>query len=270
MDPDARAATRGRVRVGTSGWMYDHWKGVFYPPDLRRDGWLPYYAGRFRTVEVNNSFYRLPEAETFARWSAAVPTGFLFAVKASRFITHMKKLADAAEPIARLFGRASNLGEALGPVLFQLPPRWRIDAERLRAFLSLLPEGHRCAFEFRDATWFDERAYDALAGRNAALCMYDVGGVQSPHVLTADFAYLRFHGAAGPYAGRYGEDGLAPWVDEIRACTERGIDTYCYFNNDYAGHAVEDALTLRRTLAAVTITDDGEPVPPSPGAAYPS
>src|SRR5215211_6295706 len=195
--------------IGTSGWHYDHWKGPFYPSGLPEAALLEYYADRFGSAEINNSFYRLPEKKTLRRWREAVPEGFLFSVKASRYLTHMKKLKDPLEPLERLLDRVSVLETKLGPVLFQLPPRWRSNPERLQALLEILPENHRYAFEFRDPSWFDGEVYGLLAEHGAAFCVYDLDGRTSPKEVTADFAYVRLHGPDGPYRGRYGAERLA-------------------------------------------------------------
>lgn len=157
------ARPRSGLHVGTSGWHYDHWRGPFYPPEVSSDGLLDHYARYFSTAEINNSFYQLPAAETLAQWRDAVPEGFVFAAKASRYLTHMKKLKDPEEPLQRLLGRLDALGEKLGPILLQLPPRWKANHERLEAFLKELPDGYSYAFEFRDESWFDEGVYELLA-----------------------------------------------------------------------------------------------------------
>jgi uncharacterized protein YecE (DUF72 family) len=234
--------------VGTSGWHYDHWVGAFYPRDLPDGALLEYYAGHFDTAEINNSFYRLPEKKTLVRWRETVPEGFVFSVKASRYLTHMKKLKDPREPVERLFDRVNVLGEKLGPILFQLPPRWRSNPERLRGLLEILPENHRYAFEFRDPSWFDDKIYGLLAKHGAAFCVYDLGGRTSPKEITADFAYVRLHGPDGPYRGRYGAGRLSGWAGAFSAWLKEGLDVYCYFDNDEASYAVQDALGLRQMM----------------------
>ncbi len=234
--------------IGTSGWHYDHWEGLFYPRSLPDGGFLEYYAGYFGTAEINNSFYRLPQRETFGRWRDAVPENFVFSVKASRYLTHMKKLKDPSEPLERLLDRVSALGEKLGPILFQLPPRWRSNADRLEGFLEILPEDHRYAFEFRDPSWFDGEIYGLLAKHGAAFCIYDLGGRISPKEITTDFAYVRLHGPAGPYQGRYGTRRLAGWANAFSTWLKQGLDVYCYFDNDEAGYAVQDALKLQQMM----------------------
>ena len=241
--------SRGLIHVGTSGWHYDHWRERFYPDFLGKDQYLAYYAERFGTVEINNTFYQLPEEQTVRNWRDAVPAGFLFAVKASRYITHYRKLKDPEEPVARALGRVEELGGKLGPVLFQLPPNWRFNERRLRSFLEALPEGHRYAFEFRDASWFDDKAFRALEERGAALCIYDLGGQVSPEEVTADFVYVRFHGPAARYKGHYRTAELRRWAKAFSEWAGRGLAVYAYFNNDQEGHAVRDARELLSILA---------------------
>ena len=240
--------TGRRLHIGTSGWHYAHWKGPFYPRGLADEELLAWYAESFQTAEINNSFYRLPTAETFAAWRETVPEGFIFAVKASRFITHMKKLKDPAEPLGTFLGRASILGEKLGPILFQLPPRWKRNAGRLRSFLEELPGEYRYAFEFRDESWFDPEIYKPLAEHGAAFCIFELAGALSPREVTADFAYIRLHGPGDAYQGEYGRKGLAPWAEAIAAWTRQGKDVFCYFDNDQSGFAPRDARRLQEMM----------------------
>jgi uncharacterized protein YecE (DUF72 family) len=233
------------LRIGTSGWHYAHWRGIVYPEELTTQEWFAYYAERFSTVEINNSFYKLPEVETFRAWREGSPPGFLFAVKASRYITHMKKLKDPEEPIANVMERVDELGDRLGPILFQLPPKWKRNADRLRAFLDKLPAGKRFAFEFRDPSWFDEGVYELLSAHNAAFCIYDLRGELTPKQVTADWVYVRLHGPGEPYQGKYDERTLAGWTEAFASWRRQGRDVYCYFNNDQAGYAVENALALQ-------------------------
>lgn len=238
----------GSIYIGTSGWHYDHWEGPFYPPDLPKDAFLVHYAERFRTVEINNSFYRLPTEKTLARWRGATPDDFVFSAKASRYLTHMKKLKEPEEPLERLFGRLSVLGDKLGPILFQLPPRWKVNVERLGDFLKALSHDHRYAFEFRDPSWFDGRVYEMLAQRGASFCVYDLAGRTSPKEVTADFVYVRLHGPEGAYQGRYGAERLAGWAGAFSAWLKEGLEVYCYFDNDEAGYALQDASRLRQMM----------------------
>jgi uncharacterized protein YecE (DUF72 family) len=234
--------------IGTSGWHYGHWKGPFYPPGLPDKAFLEYYADHFGTAEVNNSFYRLPEKETLVRWRNAVPEGFVFSIKASRYLTHMKKLKEPREPLERLLDRVSVLEDKLGPLLFQLPPRWRSNPQRLEGFLEILPENYRYAFEFRDPSWFDEKIYKLLTRHGASLCVYDFDGRTSPKEVTADFAYVRLHGPDGPYQGRYGARRLAGWAGAFSTWLKEGLAIYCYFDNDEVGYAVQDALSLQQMM----------------------
>ena len=234
------------VRIGCSGWNYPHWRGVVYPEDVPERRWLEQYARWFDTVEVNATFYRLPERTTVARWAGATPPGFRFAVKASRYLTHVKRLRELPAGIERLYERIEPLSEAgkLGPVLWQLPPRFRRDDDRLAEALAALPPG-RHAFEFRDETWFADPVYELLRRHGAALVVADrAPGGATPWVDTAGWAYLRFHHGRAR-RGAYGRDALHTWARRI---AEAGGDVYAYFNNDWEGFAVANARTLARFL----------------------
>ncbi len=239
---------RGRVWIGTSGWSYAHWRGRLYPPGLRRGAWLAHYARHFPTVEINATFYRLPTPQLVEKWAGAVPEGFLFAVKASRIITHMKRLRDVAAPLGEFLAALSPLGSRLGPVLFQLPPGFGPDLARLAAFLALLPEGGEWALEFRHPGWHDEKVRALLAARGVAMVGWDMAGTSHAPAPTARFAYLRFHGTRPRYGGHYGAEGLAPWAARIRRWQEAGHDVFAYFNNDREGAALDDARTLAALL----------------------
>jgi uncharacterized protein YecE (DUF72 family) len=236
------------IHIGTSGWHYGHWVGPFYPPGTAQKDFLTYYAGHFHTVEINSSFYRLPEKKTFELWRDATPGGFIFAVKASRFITHMKKLKDPERSLATFMERISGLKEKLGPILFQLPPYWRRDIERLEAFLAALPSGYRYAFEFRDPTWFHPEVYQALAEHEAAFCLYELAGLSSPRELTADFTYLRLHGPGDAYSGCYPAETLSQWADVFGDWAKEGKEIYCYFDNDELGYAAQNAAELQKLV----------------------
>jgi uncharacterized protein YecE (DUF72 family) len=219
-----------------------------YPAALASGEMLAFYARNFGTVEVNSSFYRLPTVETVRAWGEATPAGFVFAFKASRYLTHRKKLIDPAEPLRRVLYRADLLGPKLGPILFQLPPRWRLNLERFRSFLALLPKDHRFVFEFRDRSWFAEPVYQVLRESGVALCMYDFAGFNSPMEVTADFVYIRLHGPGGRYAGLYDGGALSAWTQRIEAWETEARDSYCYFDNDEQGFAIQNATELRRML----------------------
>lgn len=236
------------IRIGTSGWRYDHWVGPFYPEGIRPADILPYYAERFPAVEINNTFYQLPDPKTPGAWRDATPNDFRFAVKASRYITHMKKLKDPHDSVRRFFEAVEALGDKLGPVLFQLPPKWGRDLGRLEEFFEALPRGRRYAFEFRDESWLGDETYELLEKRNAALCIYDLDGRRSPARTTADFVYVRLHGPDGPYQGSYDGRTLNGWARRFRRWRDEGRDIYCFFDNDDQGYAPRDALELQRML----------------------
>ena len=238
----------GRARVGCSGWQYKHWRGDFYPPDLPQTKWFEHYAARFDTVEINNTFYRLPERATFASWARRAPAAFEFAVKASRFLTHMKKLKDPEEPIDRLFSRMRALATHLGPVLYQLPPHWKVDVERFAHFLDVLPRGVRHVVEFREPSWYTPEIFRLMERRRVALCLHDMKGSAPERARVGRFVYVRFHGATAKYGGGYTEERLRGWSAWLNVQRRDGCDVYAYFNNDVGGHAPRDAVTLRRLL----------------------
>jgi uncharacterized protein YecE (DUF72 family) len=237
------------LRIGTSGWNYKHWRGIFYPLDLRPAAWLAFYLQHFDTVEINYSFYRLPARENFALWAEQVPATFTFAVKGNRFITHLKRLREPDEPVERFFERATALGPTLGPVLWQLPPHFHRDLDRLATFLAALPRDYRHAFEFRHDSWFVQPVYDVLAAHDAALCLADRGGGTSPLEITATWTYVRFHGGLADGWG-YTDAQLHTWAERLADYRARGLPIYAYFNNDPGGHAIWDARRLRALLGA--------------------
>ena len=240
----------GEIVVGTSGWRYDHWWGPFYPEDLAKEDSLAHYAGRLPAVEINRTFYSLPDTGAVTRWTEQVPEGFRFAVKASRFITHMKKLRDPEGPLDRLYRVVGALADAAGPVLFQLPPKWGCDPERLAAFLEALPDGPRAAFELRDPSWFDDRILALLADHGAAFCIWELAGERSPREVTSDLVYIRLHGPGeDAYTGRYDRDTLAGWAGACSAWARSGRDVWCFFDNDEAGHAAANAVELAAMVA---------------------
>ena len=240
--------TSKRCLAGTSGWQYEHWRGPFYPPDLAKARWFGYYSQRFDTVEINSTFYSLPKESTAIKWREAAPPGFVYAVKASRFITHFRRLKDPGPGLAVFFERTRGLGDKLGPILFQLPPRFPRDAGLLAAFLQALPTHGRHVFEFRDSGWFQEDVYDLLSQHGAALCIYELDQARSPVLTTADFAYVRLHGPKGRYGGDYGKDELFIWAGRMRGWADEGLDAYCYFDNDQAGYAAKNAAQLKLLL----------------------
>lgn len=233
------------IHIGTSGWHYKHWKGPFYPENMKPRDFLSYYAQRFKTSEINNSFYKLPEEKTLQTWRDTVPSDFRFSVKASRYITHMKKLREPEESTKRFFIRIQTLKDRLGPILFQLPPKWKCNVERLSELLTVLPSHLRCAFEFRDRSWLTEDVYEILSRHNQALCMYDMEQWVSPKVITADFVYVRLHGPGAKYEGQYDVQTLSGWAGAFSAWASQGKRVYCYFDNDEQGFAALDALRLK-------------------------
>jgi uncharacterized protein YecE (DUF72 family) len=235
---------RASIHIGTSGWQYKHWKGTFYPAELKQAEWFGYYLQHFDTVEINNSFYRLPSADTFAGWRKKVPATFLYAVKASRFITHMKKLKVDAAAIQQFFDHADQLKSRQGPILFQLPPGWKVNTERLADFLAALPKKHHFAFEFRNPTWYTEEVYALLRKYKCAFCIYELAGHMSPMPITAKFTYIRLHGPGDKYQGNYSNAALQKWAEQCRAWQEKGISVFVYFDNDQAGYAAFNAQQL--------------------------
>jgi uncharacterized protein YecE (DUF72 family) len=236
------------LRIGCSGWQYAHWRGNFYPAELSQSRWFAHYALTFDTVEINNSFYRLPPAETFDKWKEQAPPHFLYAVKASRFLTHMKKLKDPEDPLQRFFENATHLGRRLGPVLYQLPPRFPLNLERLERFLRAVPRKYHHTVEFRDASWYDERVYDLLRRYKVALCLHDMEGSAISKIVVGPFIYVRFHHGTKKYGGRYPDERLDEWAEWLAARYKDGLDVFAYFNNDTGGHAPRDAVRLRERI----------------------
>ena len=234
--------------VGTSGWHYEHWRGRFYPVDLPKSKWLEFYARSFGTVELNNSFYRLPSEKAFANWRDSSLDGFVYAVKVSRFITHIKKLRDVEGALEKFLDRAKLLGEKLGPLLYQLPPNLHRNDSVLEEFLSILPKDLSHVFEFRHESWLDKGVFDLLHKYNAGLCIYDMPDFTTPLEATADFVYVRFHGSTWLYGGSYSDEELSGWAKNISKLAQGKKAVYVYFNNDAEAFAVHNAQTLERML----------------------
>jgi uncharacterized protein YecE (DUF72 family) len=236
------------IRIGCSGWQYRHWRGSFYPKDLPVDRWLEHYAREFDTVELNNSFYRLPEADAFARWARRAPATFTFAVKASRYLTHIRRLRDTSEGPKRFWSRAARLGPHLGPVLYQLPPRWHRDLDRLATFLAAAPRERDQAVEFRDPDWYHPDTFALLDRCGVALCLHDMPGSTTEPAPIGPFVYVRFHGSGAKYGGRYPSQALSAWAERLAGWAREGRACWAYFNNDIGGHAPRDAARLREMV----------------------
>jgi len=263
------------IWIGTSGWHYGHWAGPFYPADLPKDKWLEYYAQHFDTVELNSTFYHLPKPQFLKRWHKLTPKNFLYAVKASRYITHIKKLKDVSEELSRFLGLTALLGRKLGPILYQLPPSLHKNLNRLESFLLVLhsvilngaqrsEESHsrrpdsssafgklrmtNSVFEFRHESWYCEDTYELLRRFGVGFCIHDLSGLESPKIVTGDIIYIRFHGTTGRYSGCYSKAQLRDWAKWLKAHATDVRSTYVYFNNDAYGYAVRNAKELREML----------------------
>lgn len=237
-----------RLYIGTSGWAYDDWRGRFYPRELPRSRWFEFYNRHFITVELNNTFYQLPSERAVAAWRAKSSDDFLYAVKTNRFITHIKKLRNVEEQIATFLQRVQLLGEKLGPLLYQLPPGMPRNDVVLESFLELLPPRLRHVFEFRNESWFDDAVFAVLRRHEAGLCIYDMPGFTTPLVVTADFAYVRFHGSRDLYGSRYSQSEINDWAKRIAQFGQGLTSVYIYFNNDTRAFAVRNAEEMITTL----------------------
>lgn len=237
--------------VGTSGWQYRHWRGDFYPQKLPVARWFEHYAGVFSTVELNNSFYRQPDNDTWEHWHDQAPPGFRYAVKANRFITHMKRFKEPEEPIERFLDGAERLKAHLGPVLFQAPPNFHRTAEnlqRLDVFFAAVPRRVHCVIEFRHMSWYDDETYELLRRRHVSFCIHDMTRLVTPVIATGPIAYVRFHGSGARYGGDYSDGMLRDWTKRIRDLSRDVESVWCYFNNDIGGYAPGNALALREML----------------------
>jgi uncharacterized protein YecE (DUF72 family) len=239
------------IHIGTSGWQYQHWRGPFYPADLPPSKMLGWYAEHFDTVEINNTFYRLPSSEALGSWCQQTPSSFCFAVKASRYITHNRKLKDPQETVERFMKAVEKLKRRLGPILFQLPPSGKANVERLDAFLAGLSPSHHYVFEFRNQSWNVHPVYEVLRRHNAALCVYELGGFQSPIEITADFTYVRLHGPGNKYQGDYSVAALRGWAKRIEQWRKKLGHIFVYFDNDQAGFAAKNSLQLKTMIRGV-------------------
>jgi uncharacterized protein YecE (DUF72 family) len=238
------------VRIGCSGWLYKHWRGDFYPAGLRQKDELAYYTERFDTAEINASFYRMPGETAPASWRERTPDGFVFAWKAWRLITHLKRLKDPEEPVTFMLARADGLGPKLGPLLYQLPPGMKLDRERLAQFLRILPRDRRHALEFRHPSWYEPAIFDLLREHDAALVISDHHHAPAPWEATASWLYIRGHGPGGRYWGDYPDETLDDWAARVAAWRAEGRSAFVYFDNDIGGAAPRDAVRFRERLSA--------------------
>jgi uncharacterized protein YecE (DUF72 family) len=249
-DGEERTGVAGEVRVGTSGWQYDDWRGVVYPEGMGPGRWLSHYVTLFPTVEVNSTFYRLAKRPAVRRWRDTAPPGFEFVLKGSQYLTHRRKLNDPGASVARFFEPLGPVLDRTAVILWQLPPRWKRNVERLDTFLAALPSGHRYAVEFRDDDWFHEDVY-AVLDRHGAAQVWLSSSLTADHALvhTGDHVYVRFHGLAEePYRYDYSRAELEPWADRLRDVAAEGTPAWVFFNNDYEGHAVRNAQVLIELL----------------------
>ena len=235
------------IRIGTSGWYYNHWHGLFYPETIAKHKWFDFYTKSFDTVEINSSFYRMPKPENVKKWYKSSPENFIYAVKANRMITHLKKLRDVERQLADFLQTVSILKEKLGPVLFQLPPSLKKDFSLLKDFLSLLDKKVFGVFEFRHKSWYENKCFSLLDDFKAGFCIHDLEGSASPRIITGNVIYMRFHGTTGRYAGSYSKKILADWARWIRK-NKKARACFAYFNNDSNAYAVKNAKTLRKLL----------------------
>lgn len=241
-----------KIFIGTSGWVYSDWQGVFYPDNLPQNKWLEFYSQHFATVEVNSTFYHQMRPGTFVNWSKMVPKDFIFTIKANRFITHIKRLLDCSEPLNRLLEQLKGLGNNLGPILFQLPPRWRADEKRLDRFLyelRTLNSKLMVVFEFRDESWFKKSVLEFLKKYNVGLVINDSPHFPKVEEITTDFTYIRFHGPSALYSSEYSEKELEIWAKKIKSWEKKRISVFAYFNNDVGGYAIKNARSLTKLVA---------------------
>ncbi|HLZ95707.1 MAG TPA: DUF72 domain-containing protein [Candidatus Dormibacteraeota bacterium] len=237
------------LHIGTSGWQYRHWRETFYPRKLAQRAWLEYYAERFHTAEVNSTFYNLPPASVFEQWAARTPSDFVFALKMSRFLTHLRRLRNPEQPVELFLERARELGAKRGPTLLQLPPSLKADAGLLDAALAAFPPGERIAVELRHPSWFVPDVRSVLERRGAPLCLADRGGIRSPEWATAGWGYVRFHMGRAHPPSCYGPAALETWAERIARVWPGPADVFVYFNNDAFACAIRDAIVMARICA---------------------
>jgi uncharacterized protein YecE (DUF72 family) len=240
-----------KLFIGTSGYSYNHWVDDFYPLDVASNKRLDYYAQYFNSVEINNSFYHLPQKKTFQKWAVSVPDDFVFSIKANRYITHMKNLMIDQEPINKLLDKADPLKEKLGPILFQLPPQWKLNFKRLKTFIDLLPQKQRFVIELRNKTWYTQEVFGLLKKNKLGFCIHDHQDAPSPEKVTSDFVYLRFHGPNGDYQSKYSQQQMEDWAKKIKIWQQQNLDVFIYFNNDFNAFAIDNAEQLKYLTAEI-------------------
>lgn len=238
------------IHIGTSGWSYKHWRGTFYPEEIKVKDHFSYYVKHFNTVEINNTFYSLPLEETFINWKKNVPEDFIYVIKAYRNITHLKKLRDPLASLPPFFDRVRLLDKKLGPILFQLPPYLKLNMEVFKTFLKALPKGYRYVFEFRNPDWYKNEVYQLLKKYNCAFCIYELAGHLSPFEITADFIYLRLHGPGNKYQGSYSDETLQKWAEQCYDWSN-AKEVFVYFDNDEKGYAAFNALRLQELITGL-------------------
>jgi len=239
-----------KIYIGTSGFSYEHWQNRFYPKNVQSKNYFEYYQKYFNTVEINNTFYKLVSKKVILNWKKEAKKDFVFSIKASRFITHIKRLKEPKKHLSLFINRIKHLKEHLGPILFQIPPNWHLDLKRFESFLKALDKDYKYAFEFRDHFWLTKEVFALLKKYKSALCIYDLEGFQTPLEITANFVYIRLHGPKKAYSGSYSKKALQKWGKIIQGFKKNKLDIYCYFNNDEKAFAIKNAMDLKNILKA--------------------
>jgi len=253
-----KGVSRGKFFIGTSGWSYNHWRGLFYPADIPPRQWFAHYTDYISSVEINYTFYRLPTEKTFTHWREREPAHFVYALKAPRTITHLKKLRQPEELLHRFLDRARLLGSKLGPILYQLPPNWHCNVERLAEFLSLLPDDLQHVIEFRHQSWLCDESFSLLREKGVGFCIVSLPDFPCPYVITGPMVYIIMHGVDVKYGDRYDEEQLDDWARRVVTFLEEGRDTFVYFNNDAQAYAVENAWELQSMVEELKRRSDAQ------------
>lgn len=240
---------KNKIYIGSSGFYYEHWKNRFYPQNIKTKDFFAYYQKHLSTVEINNTFYKLPSKKVILHWENEANKDFIFSLKASRYITHIKRLKESKKHLSLFLNRIKHLKPHLGPILFQIPPNWHLDIKRLEGFLKALDENYRYAFEFRDRSWLVKEVFSLLKKHKVAFCIYDLKGFQTPIEITTNFVYIRLHGPKKAYSGSYSKIALQKWAKIIKNFQKNKLDVFCYFNNDENAYAIKNALVLKNMLS---------------------